>query len=291
MRGFKATAIGQKSYRKILTFGTCASSLMWVSCNHLPRRSNMLLLHTTLLYLHIVLGAIALVIYWVPVVVRKGSALHIRVGKVFYYLMLTVAGSGIVLSAIGLSDPVGIYAAGQNMTNEQIQRMLVWRVPFSQFLLLLSLLTWVTVRHAIGVLRAKTDRALLRRWSYQGPVVAMYPLAAYVGYQGIQIGMPLLIVFAAVSLVTATTISRYVYKNELLPRQWIIEHFSAMIGSGIAVYTAFFAAGGRRLLAEFLPGNWQLVSWLAAPVIGLSALILLSGYYKRKYKVLPNKAS
>ena len=250
----------------------------------------MQLLHTTLLYLHIVLGAIALVIYWVPLAVRKGSPMHIQVGKVFYYLMLTVAGSGIVLCSLALFDPLGIYAAGQQLTDQQVQRLLAQRVPMSQFLLLLSLLTWVTVRHAIGVLRAKTNLALLRRWSYQGPVVAMYPLAAYVGYQGIQIGMPLLIIFASVSLVTATTISRYVYKKDLLPRQWIIEHFSAMIGSGIAVYTAFFAAGGRRLLADFLPGNWQLVSWLAAPVIGLSALILLSGYYKRKYKVLPNKA-
>ena len=249
----------------------------------------MLLLHTTLLYLHIVLGAIALVIYWVPVAVRKGSALHIRVGKVFYYLMLAVAGSGIVLCSLALFDPLAIYAAGQQLTDQQIQRLLAQRVPMSQFLLLLSLLTWVTVRHAIGVLRAKNDRVLLRRWSYQGPVVAMYPLAAYVGYQGIIVGMPLLIIFASVSLLTASTISVYVYRKQIPPRQWIIEHFSAMVGSGIAVYTAFFAAGGRRLLADFLPGNWQLVSWLAAPVIGLTALMLLGNYYKRKYKVLVDK--
>lgn len=250
----------------------------------------MLTLHTTLLYLHIVLGAIALVVYWLPIVVRKGSTLHIQAGKVFYYLMLTVAGSGIVLCIIRLSDPVGIYTAGQHMTNEQIQQMLVWSIPLSQFLLLLSLLTWVTVRHAIGVLQAKENRTLLRRWYYQGPVLLLFPLAGFVAYKGISIGMPLLIIFAAVSLVTASTISLYVYKKDVAPRTWIIEHFSSMVGSGIAVYTAFFAAGGRRMLAELLPGNWQLVSWLAAPVIGISALLLLTGYYKRRYKVVPNKA-
>ena len=250
----------------------------------------MSLIHTTLLYLHIALGAVALLLYWLPVIARKGSKLHINAGKVFYYLMLIVSGSGIVMSLLGLYDPVGIYTAGRQMSAEQIQRMLVWRVPLSQFLLLLSLLTWVTVRHAIGVLRAKADRSLLRRWSYQAPVILLFPTALYVAWQGITVGMPLLIIFASVSLVTATTISLYVYKKEVSPRAWIIEHFSAMVGSGIAVYTAFFAAGGRRMLAELLPENWQLVSWLAAPAIGAIVLITLTGYYKRKYKVLPQKA-
>ena len=250
----------------------------------------MLMLHTSLLYLHILLGAIALLLYWVPVVVRKGSALHISAGKVFYYLMLIVSGSGIILCLIGLYDPVGIYTSGKQLSAESIERMLAWRIPVSQFLLLLSLLTWVSVRHAIGVLKAKADRSLLRRWYYQGPVFAMFPLAIYVAYRGFSIGMPLLMIFAGVSLVTASTISWYVYQKAVSPRAWIIEHFGSMVGSGIAVYTAFFAAGGRRVLAEFLPDNWLLVSWLAAPVIGISALLLLTGYYKRKYKVQPIKA-
>ena len=57
----------------------------------------MLTLHTALLYLHIALGAVALLLYWVPVIVRKGSPVHINAGKIFYYLMLTVSGSGIIL--------------------------------------------------------------------------------------------------------------------------------------------------------------------------------------------------
>jgi hypothetical protein len=245
-------------------------------------------LHSLLLYLHITLGAAALLLYWLPVIVRKGSKLHISVGKVFYYLMLLVSSSGIVMSLMGLYDPVAIYTAGKQMSDAQIERMLVWRIPFSQFLLLLSLLTWVTVRHAIGVLKAKSNRSLLKHWFYQGPVLLLLPTALYVAYQGITIGMPLLIIFSVVSIITATTISLYVYKATVKPRAWIIEHFSAMVGSGIAVYTAFFAAGGRRMLSQWLPGDWQLVSWLAAPVMGVAVLILLTGYYKRRYQVNNN---
>lgn len=245
----------------------------------------MLTLFTTLLYLHIALGSVALLLYWLPIIVRKGSKLHINAGNVFYYIMLLVSGSGVILSLLGLSDPAAIYAPGKQLTAEQLQRMLVWRVPLSQFLLLLSLLTWVTVRHAIGVLRTKHNRALLKHWHYQGPVLLLSPTALYVACQGFNVGMPLLIIFAGVSLITASTISWYVYKAEVSPRAWIIEHFSAMVGSGIAVYTAFFAAGGRRILAQWLPDDWQLISWLAAPVIGVTLLISLKGYYKRKYKV------
>lgn len=250
----------------------------------------MLVIHTTMLYLHIALGAIALLLFWLPIIARKGGKLHINAGKAFYYIMLIVSGSGVIMCLIGLSDPVGIYLNNTQQTVEQIDRILVWRIPFTYFLLLLSLLTWVTVRHAIGALHAKADRSMLRNWRYQGPVFMMFPVALFVGWQGISINMPLLIIFAVVSLVTASSISRYVYKAQIQPRAWIIEHFSAMVGAGIAVYTAFFAAGGRRVLSQWLPGEWQLVSWLAAPVIGITVMVTLTGYYKRKYKVQQNKA-
>ncbi|MDX1677139.1 hypothetical protein [Arsukibacterium sp.] len=250
----------------------------------------MLVIHTTLMYLHIALGAIALLLFWLPIIARKGSKLHINAGKIFYTLMLLVSASGIIMSLIGLSDPVGIYINNQQLTGEQIARLMYWRIPFSYFLLLLSLLTWVTVRHAIGVLRAKANRHLLRRWHYQGPVLLMVPSAIFVGWQGIRIGMPLLIIFAVVSLMSAITITLYVYRSSVAPRAWIIEHFSSMVGAGIAVYTAFFAAGGRRVLSQWLPGEWQMVSWLAAPVIGIIILATLTGYYKRKYKVKPDSA-
>lgn len=250
----------------------------------------MLVIHTTLLYLHIALGAIALLLFWLPIIARKGGKLHISAGKAFYLIMLIVSGSGIIMSLIGLADPVGIYVNSKPLSSEQIEGMMRWRIPFTYFLLLLSLLTWVTVRHAIGVLRAKANRSMLRSWRYQGPVLLMFPSAVFVGIQGISIGMPLLIIFAAVSFFTATTISLYVYRATVAPRAWIIEHFGSIVGAGIAVYTAFFAAGGRRVLSQWLPGEWQLVSWLAAPVIGITILATLTGYYKRKYKVKPDSA-
>jgi len=48
-------------------------------------------------------------------------------------------------------------------------------------------------------------------------------------------------------------------------------HLNGMIGSGIGAYTAFFAFGGRSLLGELLPGQWQVIPWVLPTVIGVIA--------------------
>jgi len=241
-------------------------------------------LHSILLYTHIALGSIALLLFWLPVIVKKGSKLHNNAGQVFYYIMLLVSGSGMVMSGLTIYDPLAIYPM-PNLSGIELQRFLGWRVVFSQFLLLLSLLTWVSVRHAIGVLLAKADRSLLKRLSFLGPVLLMLPLSLFVAWQGYKFNQTLLMIFAGVSFYIAASICVYVFKAEINPRQWIIEHFTSMVGTGIAVYTAFFAAGGRRLISELLPEQWMMLTWLAAPVIGVGAIILFKGHFQRKYKV------
>ncbi|MFN4054752.1 MAG: hypothetical protein ACK4GU_07740 [Alishewanella aestuarii] len=43
-------------------------------------------LHTSLLALHILLGAVCLMLFWVPVVSAKGSMLHNTAGKLYSYV-------------------------------------------------------------------------------------------------------------------------------------------------------------------------------------------------------------
>ena len=64
--------------------------------------------------------------------------------------------------------------------------------------------------------------------------------------------------------------------------EWYKRHYTGMISSGIAAYTAFFAFGGRAYLAELLTGSWQLVPWIAPTVIGITATRFLDRYYKKK---------
>lgn len=242
-------------------------------------------LHTTLLILHIALGAICLVLFWVPVVSAKGSMLHNTAGKLYYQLMLLIAGSGILMCLMVLYSPTLVYGQNPNWTAAQLEKFISERRQFSFFLFQLSLLTWVTVRHAYAVLKVKTQLSQLRVWTYQGPVWLLLAGSIVLAIVGFRAGDVLSMVFSGVGVSAVIGNLRYIRTVQLQPRQWIIEHFTSMIGTGIALYTAFFAAGGRRLLAEVLTGQWQVISWIIAPVMGISAIMLFKRHFSRKFRV------
>ena len=238
----------------------------------------MLTLHSLLLKLHIVLGVIALLLFWLPMLSRKGSTLHRRSGRYYAHLMKAVALSGLVMTSMVWFDPVGIKGADLMVDGQIPQRKLEFFMLINLFLFLLSLLTWVTIRHATGSLFCKQNREPLKHWSYQAPVWLLVVVALYAAWQGFVFNMPLVMVFAGISLVTSFSILAYLHTKTVTANRWLIEHASAMIGSGIAAYTAFFAFGGRALFAELLTGHWIMLPWLIPSLIGVPATI----WFKRR---------
>ncbi|CAM5188051.1 hypothetical protein [Alishewanella longhuensis] len=242
-------------------------------------------IHSTLLYLHILLGAVCLLLFWLPVISTKGSKLHSTSGRVYYQMMLFIAASGAIMSTLVLIDPVAVYASANPLPTDKVAQFQAERRHFSSFLLLLSVLTWVTVRHAYAVLHAKSTRQQLKHWQLQLPVLLLLLGSFYMLWSGWQSGTNLFMIFSIVGIFTALGIWRYVWQKQLAQRQWIIEHFSSMIASGIALYTAFFAAGGRRMLAGIITGHWQIVSWLIAPILGVVAIALFKRHFEKKFRV------
>lgn len=238
----------------------------------------MLMLHSLLLKLHIVLGVIALLLFWLPMLSRKGSSLHRKSGRYYGHIMKAVAISGLVMTSMVWFDPVGIKGAGLMVDGQIPQRKLDFFMMLNLFLFLLSLLTWVTIRHATGSLLCKQNREPLKHWSYQTPVWLLVVVAPYAAWQGFLFTMPLVMVFAGISLVTSFSILAYLHTKTVTANRWLIEHASAMIGSGIAAYTAFFAFGGRALFAELLTGHWMMLPWLIPTLIGVPATI----WFKRR---------
>ncbi|WP_423186894.1 hypothetical protein ACO1PK_01355 [Alishewanella sp. d11] len=245
----------------------------------------MALIHTSLLYLHIFFGALCLLLFWLPVISQKGSKLHNFSGRIYYYFMLFIAGSGMVMSAMVLFDPIAVYTSGNPLPAAKVDAFVAARRQFSSFLFLLSILTWVTIRHAYEVLAAKDQRQLLQRWQLQLPVAVLFCFSFYVFWLGWQSKSPLFMIFSSVSFFSAIGIWRYIWQRQIKKRQWIIEHFGNMIGSGIALYTAFFAAGGRKILADILTGHWQIASWVIAPLLGVLAIQLFKKHFQRKFNV------
>ena len=65
---------------------------------------------------------------------------------------------------------------------------------------------------------------------------------------------------------------------------WLYEHLSAMLGTGVGAYTAFFVFGGRRLFSAYLPGSWQLLPWFLPTILGVPVITLTVRYYRARFE-------
>ncbi|RUO52775.1 hypothetical protein CWI69_06955 [Pseudidiomarina halophila] len=238
----------------------------------------MLAIHQAMLYLHILLGTVALIIFWVPIAVRKGGSSHVWFGRVYVWSMYLVATSGILMSVMVLSHPA-YFKAELLQRATSVPAMLQQIYYFWSMLLFLSLLTFVSVRQAMLVLKHKRNTAVFRRWSY-----LWMPASLFLGGASL-ISMAILsddrmilhYIFGGIGLVSGIQMSHFAYVKEAAPKRWLAEHISSTIGSGIAVYTAFFAFGARHWF-NFL-GDWQLLAWLVPGIVGTFVIFWATNRY------------
>ncbi|RUO40392.1 hypothetical protein [Idiomarina aquatica] len=240
----------------------------------------MLTIHTSLLYLHILAGVIAMMLFWIPITTRKGGLNHRRFGQAYTITMYTVAASAILMSVMVLIAPeyfkAGWYAESTNPA--QLTRNIY---GFWTLLLVLSLLTYTAVNQAMLALKTKRDRSLARQAHHIIAPVALFIASLVLLAQAINgtVNQILGYVFSIFGIISAIQVLHYAYSKRVAANRWLIEHLSSMCGSGIAVYTAFFAFGARHVLSEL--GQWQLIFWIAPGLLGGIAIHV----WTRKYTV------
>lgn len=229
-------------------------------------------LHSFLVTAHIAVGAIALVLFWVPVAARKGSPLHVRAGRIYVNCMYFVAASAFVASVMVLVDPLAVRRPDEVFSAEEASALADRFRMFSLFLLMLSVLVFSSLQHGIAALRARRDASALRGLRHQVILVALGLLAIAVAAIGIANRELLLIIFGALGLSAAIGSFRDTRRERPGRKELVVAHLRGLIGSGIGAYTAFFAFGGSRYLAELLPGQWQVLPWIAPAIIGTLAI-------------------
>lgn len=239
----------------------------------------MLMLHNLLLMFHIAVGSAALLLFWAPALMKKGSLDHVKFGRYYANIMYLVAGSGLIMSTLVLINPMTIHGEGIPPVNAA-QASSQIRL-FSAFLLYLSWLVLTSVRHGILVLRCKQDRTPLRSLSHLSLLVVLFIGAIALTLQGISSGKTLFLVFGPLGLFISAGMLHYVLRPSIKPMQWWIEHLGAMIGSGIGAYTAFLAFGARAILTD--SGSFQLLSWVAPGIIGSIVIAHQSRKYSKKF--------
>lgn len=231
----------------------------------------MLFIHETLLNLHVVLGALALVLFWVPILARKGGPTHVRYGKMYVWLMYIVAVSGIVMSVMVLVSP-GYFKPNAS---------LVVINQFYTLLLFLSALTFISVRHAMLVLKHKTDTSVFRRVGFLWMPAILVGGGITLLVIAVNSSSTLILhyVFGGLGVFIGTSMGHFAFRKNPPRKIWLTEHIGAILGSGIAAYTAFLAFGARHWLS-FL-GEWQLAAWILPSVIGTAGIAWASRHWGR----------
>jgi uncharacterized membrane protein len=190
----------------------------------------MALLFQSVLALHIAAGAVALLVFWVPLVTKKGGRTHRRVGWVYVAAAATLAVTGFVLCIPLVSDG-------------SARR---WRAGI--FLAYVSVLAGASAQLGVRALLTKARRTGASR-SAIDLVPPLLLIAGGVALAASSLGhSPVLyVLFAGLGVVLGVAHLRFWLTPPVHGREWFLAHMSGMGTSCITTVTAFVVVNAQRL--------------------------------------------
>ncbi|MEO1051603.1 MAG: hypothetical protein AAFX87_13320 [Bacteroidota bacterium] len=215
----------------------------------------MKILIQSLLIMHVVAGAISLVVAPIAMAVRKGGKQHRIWGKVFFWGMTVVAFTAIILSIyrfipfllmIAIFSYYAVFSGYRSLYHKQLHlgkgvKKLDWIALIIAFLFNVAFITW-------------------------GAFQAFNGLYGFFAYLAIGFGIGgLLSVRGNYSAFTKPPEDK---------RRWLYEHIGGMLGGYIAATTAFSSQ-----VMTFMPGVW---AWIWPSLVGVPMLNLFIRYYRKR---------
>jgi uncharacterized membrane protein len=196
-----------------------------------------------LLGAHIAAGSIALLAGLVPMLGRKGGALHVRVGRLYTYCMVAVAVTAVLLCVF------------QPLTQG---RLFLTGVAVLSFYL--SFTGWRAARRRSATLPG-TDLIL----GVVSSLVGLLMLVTGVWLQAILFAFfgGLICLFAGLD-----TWRGFRAPQAISPEPWLFRHFVRMGGSYISAVTAFVVVNIGRWLPADTPHWIGLVGWIVPTLLG-----------------------
>lgn len=213
------------------------------------------------LWSHICAGAVGLVTFWVPIFTRKGSADHVRIGRIFSYCMLATGTFAIGISTCTLIDPLG--------THPHIADVALVSGIFGWMMIYLAILTVNLAWYGLQCIRNRRDHSGNAEWRNVSLQYIVMALALNTAVQGFLIDQVLMMGISIVGIATGVTNLRFIYGTPSRV-SWQLEHVKGLVGAGISVYTAFLAFGAVRLVPELALSP---VLWAIPLVTGLAIIL------------------
>jgi hypothetical protein len=225
-----------------------------------------------LVVLHVATGAVGLVMFWVPVLGRKGGPAHRRFGRIFNQLMFATAATAILMSLLNLYDPAGTHP---HIVDPEFTRNI-----FGWMMLYLGVLTVNLTAYGWNALLNRRDHAANRSLPNLALQLILFLLSLNTAVRGVLVEQPLMVGISTIGFATVGTNLWFMFTRRPRPVYALREHVKGLIGTGISVYTAFLAFGAVRFVPELAlhPGLW------AIPLVtGLATIIWHWAQLNRAY--------
>ena len=214
--------------------------------------------YEALRWIHVALGTVALVTFWSAGLARKGSPVHRASGKVYLAAMAVL-----LLAAVPMTLRIAL--SGRTVT--------------ATFLAYLLLITATACWKAWRAIRDRRDFAHYTGRTFQRLALANLAGGAAILALGVWVQQPIFMAFSLVGLLGGRAMLRFARQAPADPRWWLGEHFSAMIGNGVATHIAFLAIGLPRLWPVLSGPAGQLLAWIGPLVLATIARYWLTRRY------------
>jgi len=215
-----------------------------------------------LLGIHVACGFASLVLFWLPILTRKGGKAHVIIGKIYVALMWVVVVTAILLC---------------------IKNSIIGNYQSAALLGFLSVITASPLWEGIAVLKQKKSVSESFYSSKYLLSIIMFIAGLALTIFGIYLqgedASILMLIFGILGTVNGWQgISQY--RNRQKGQvNWYLDHLSGMIVSGIAAHTAFFAFGGRSIFGNLMDGPLMVIPWVMPTIIGVAII----KYMKKKH--------
>jgi hypothetical protein len=240
-------------------------------------------LFQSLRWVHIAAGALALILFWIPAIARKGGRTHIRAGWFYVACMSVVVVTAFAMSGLAFAIPLAIRGITRPLSPAEFSDFLRGQRLSATFLAYLAGITLASGWQGIWAARTKREPKTMRT-----PFsVALNVLVLLAGLTVLVLGIkyrsgPLLALSPLGPFIGAGNL-RYLLRGPQSRMHWWYEHLGSMIGTGIAGYTAFIVFGGARLLPSVASSQLYTIFWVLPALIGVPVIFMTVAYYQRKF--------
>ncbi|MEM6414471.1 MAG: hypothetical protein AAF720_07415 [Pseudomonadota bacterium] len=221
-----------------------------------------------LVAMHITTGAPGLIGFWLPVISKKGGPRHRLSGRAFSIAMLATGASAICMATLTLIAPMETHPHLRQHPDFSDPALV--RAVFGWMMLFLAILTVNLAWYGWRCAANKRHHHLNRKPINFASQVILFIAAINCAVQSFLIGQPLMAGVSIIGFATVGTNLWFMMKETPGPVDWLLEHIKAIVGTGISVYTAFFAFGAVRIAPA-----WALTPalWSAPLIVGLGLIL------------------